>query len=175
MAFNTPTQLGASVAQALSVLQRDMVRLYETMRVAGTLGHDDILWRCCFYLRWTYMAMTRFNLTGYTAEQAFKDRAETFAAALVGKPQQPLAKYTPQRSDWIICYACAAVNTHKSPACPIVTSPTPTTVPTSTRAAVKATIAAAPIPQTKRDDLQRIADLFYAKIDRASSDTRNTS
>ena len=171
------------------------------MRAAGTLGHADINWRLGFYVTFMFTAVVRVLLLGFSARQAMQERANLMARAIYGNHTQsalssPMSQIGSSSSssfnnsssnpsssrssrsqpiDLTICLACGEVNTHKSPACPLVTASGPTIIPDTTRASVRALIASAPITAPRRAELSRIASKFYSKIDRENNSSSSSS
>ena len=174
MAAQARSALGDSVSKALHSLMEDMVRQYETMRASGELGANDIVWRMNFYARWIYMMARRRVPLGFNAEACFQKTAERLARQYPDSTSPGRSAHTASASrapPWVVCLACGRVNEHKSPQCPVVTSSGPTSVSQNTRAAVRATIAAAPVSKSEREQLSLMAGRFYAKIDRESVTT----
>ena len=79
------------------------------------------------------------------------------------KHSSPLSSNT--SSHWFICPCCGIVNDHFSPACPTQASG-PKPIPQSIRTATTSAINAAPISQSAKANLTRMASSLYAKLDR---------
>ena len=148
-----------------------------------------------FHLRWSYMAQTRFLLTGLAAEREFVDEARRrlspgYAAAYVSGSSASSASRTPGASTsttagpsarkpsdtaaglkagrdakWFICPGCAKVNDHFSPTCPTQSGGV-TPVPEGIRDATRAAIAAAPVSDSRKVELTRLCAAFWAKTNR---------
>lgn len=144
------------------------------------------------YLRWTHMVQSRVLLTGYNAETAFMSEAKkrtlspqattysTNSSIIHGASRrhprpttQSNSKTTlspPQSknntsSHWFICPYCCKVNDHFSPSCPTqLNGPKP--ISESTKSATFAAISSAPIPQSAKTNLIRMATSVYTKLDK---------
>jgi hypothetical protein len=180
-------ELTRSVAAAIAVLQRETTRQYEELLLQMDSEEANIVWMYLFYIRWTYNALTRTVPTGFMADAAFLAAAKTMRArhgqrhspgptgslmhnaSAAPRSYAPFASptrsYSPSASpQWVICYKCVALNSHKSPVCPIIS---PTVAP-AVRVKVKAAIATAPVSPESRAELLRICSAYYAKIDRGA-------
>ena len=164
--------LSQSVIVNLRVFLRDLARQKESLDATYPPDKASGVLQWSAYLRYTYMAQTRFLPTGLSAEAAFEaeavrrfNRASTRTASRQSHTTTTTQHKTNSTTDskWYICPACALPNDHISPQCPSMA--TPHSIPESTRTATRAAINAANIPQPDRTNLLNMATAYYAKND----------
>ena len=155
-----PSARAASVATALAVLQRESTRQYEELRMQMSRAEAEELWEFLFFVRWMYMVIKEEVPTGFMADAAFLAAAKNMRHRANGAHTMT-GSSTVTASAWSVCYKCAAVNSHLSPQCPII-SPT---VTEQVRGAVRAAINGAPVSATRRQELLRICTAYYRKLD----------
>ena len=90
------------------------------------------------------------------------------AAASSNKPTKFNNINNSKSSHWFICPCCSKPNDHFSSTCP-TQSKGPKPIPKYIQEATKATIKAAPIPQSAKDNLLRMSNATYSKLETPSS------
>ena len=123
------------------------------------------------------MVLSRTLPTGFMADAAFLAAAKTMRGRHSGNGSTlhahtsgsqatngSASQSSASSSAWKICFKCGQVNTHRAPACPII-SPT---ISESVRASVREAIADAPITDAARTEMAKIATNYYAKFDRSA-------
>ena len=175
-------------AKAVRVLIRELTRQYESLVWSG---EPVEIWMFNAYLRWTHMVQTRKLCSGFNSEHAFLSEARrrcrsgpTHANSLstrfnpsplihntgpAGLPRGTVtasttaAPYANKSSHWFICPCCGIPNDHFSPACPSQSNG-PKPVQKFIQDSTRATIDTAPIPQSAKTNLARMATSLYAKL-----------
>ena len=182
---NTTASLAA--AEAIQVLVRELTRQYESLQWSQ---EDLAVWNHTAYLRYTHMVQTRILLTGYNAEAAFlteaKKRSQNSPPVTPASnsniihgasrrqnkhnnkenisPTPAIQTKSQSSSHWFICPCCSKINDHFAPLCPTqINGPKP--VPEAIKASTFAAINAAPIPQSAKANLTRMATSVYTKYD----------
>ena len=159
-----------SILAALRVLQVESTRQYEELCLAAGRESADALWPYTFYVRWTYLILTRSLPCGFNADAAFLAAAKTMKLRHLGASSTPTSTSsspfsqpsTPSTSSgWTICFKCGSVNSHKSPSCPLTSD----SVSASKRASILAAISRASITADEKATLTKAANGYYQHLD----------
>ena len=191
MALREKSEAGRLAAEAVRTLIRDLTRQYESLTWTN---EPPQIWMYNAYLRFTHMIQSRKLLIGFNSEQAFLAEAKSRCAAHhhhghndhkhsslknpiihnsckhidldnSNKHSYNTKKPTSYHSHWFICPCCAIANDHFSPSCPSQANG-PSPIPKYIQDTTINAINAAPISQTAKTNLLRMASALYAKLDK---------
>ena len=163
-------RVSMSILGAMDTLMRTTVRMYTTMKEAGTLGNNESTFNVLFYIRYMYAAMFRivfdhavaeFIMTGYAGAFAPRIAARSAAASQPGRAAKSTAA---KAGAFTGCYVCGGAHRPRDEHATEFDSTAGIVMTSARKAAVRAAISAANLTSALKREACERAEKYWISI-----------